>query len=58
LQDAVSAGQQKQASLIIASGGVLSSSYGKERVFQASRKGDVQALKMLFEYAGVKVITA
>ena len=39
----------------MASGGILSSSYGKAHVFEAAGKGDVKTLNMLFEYAGLKV---
>jgi hypothetical protein len=55
LQDAVSAGHQQTASIIIAAGGVISSTYGKAHVFQAAAKGDVKALSTLYDYAGLKV---
>jgi hypothetical protein len=33
----------------------MSGSYGKTQVFQAASRGDVKALRTLFNYAGLKV---
>ncbi len=55
LQDAISAGHQQTASIIITAGGIMSGSYGKTQVFQAASRGDVKALRTLFDYAGHKV---
>ena len=55
MQDAVSAGQQQSANLIMAAGGGLSNSFGAANVFEAASDGDVKTLRMLYDYAGLKV---
>ena len=55
LQDSVSAGQKQSANLIMAADGGLSNSFGYANIFQAASNGDVKTLRMLLEYAGLKV---